>query len=134
VADSASVAAGSVARGALVYLAGMLTALIAVVLVAAVAPRTALSTNFFWASAGASVILQPFLGFAGARLAARRLFHDGPASYVIAAAGPVLIAVLVNLGVATEGNPLAAVLPICGAVIGAALGARRGMALSPGRR
>jgi hypothetical protein len=117
-----------------VFLAGLLAALIAVVLVAAVAPRMALSTGFFWVSAGVSVMLHPVLGFAGARLAARRLFHDGPASYVIAAAGPVLIAVLVNFGVAAEGAPLAAVLPFGGAIIGAGLGARRGMALPPERR
>ncbi|MEW2352526.1 hypothetical protein [Spirillospora sp. NPDC029432] len=120
--------AGAVLRGALVSLAGMLGALVLVLLAAVVLPDVALSTGFFWVSAGAAVVLQFVLGFAGTGAAVRYLAGRGmrgPSFAAVAATGPLLVAVLVQLGALAEGEPLAAWPPLLAAAAGAAAGARR---------
>ncbi|WP_329519611.1 hypothetical protein [Spirillospora sp. NBC_01491] len=114
-------AAGLVARGAAISLAGLAVAAAVVVLVAVAAPGLAVSDGFWWGSAVAAVLLQLGLGYAGTR---RPLRYSASDLYepprAVAGAGPVLVAVAAHLGLAVQGEVTAGVLPMCAAVLGAA--------------
>lgn len=118
-------AAGVFSRAALICLAGMLGAAGLVVLLALIAPRFVESGAFDRLSVVLAVVLQLALGYVAARGAVHRLGSARATSSAMAIAwlAPVTMAVLVHGGVAAEGEPLNALLPILGAACGAALGA-----------
>ncbi|RAY11623.1 hypothetical protein DPM19_28760 [Actinomadura craniellae] len=119
--------AKTIAQGVCVQLTGLLAAAVLVVAMIALLPDVVLTDGFYWVSAAGVLVVNLAAGAVAGRLAAPRLARAGaPAGrirYALAAAGPVVVALLTNLN-PISGIPMAlrVVLPVCAAAGGVAVG------------
>ncbi|MQY03842.1 hypothetical protein [Actinomadura macrotermitis] len=111
--------------GALVPFAGLVAAALAVTAAVVAAPGLARSAGFTSAAMPAAALLNLLLAFAGAWLAGRRLLDAGAPTgraAAIACAGPLLVGLLTQTGIAAQGRPLVLLLVLGAAAAGAGLG------------
>ncbi|WP_067824714.1 hypothetical protein [Actinomadura kijaniata] len=111
--------------GFLLSLGGSAVAALLLVPLVAADPASARSAAFGWGTTAAAALLHAVLGWLGARVAARRLAGvdlSAGAAACLACAGPVLAALVTQVGVASQGGLGASLLVESGAVVGAVAG------------
>jgi hypothetical protein len=114
--------------GALVSFLGLLVAFAVVAVVAVTATDTALSGGFYWGSAVAGVLVLAGSGLIAGRMAVPRLRRAGLVGgvlpYAVAAAGPMLVALVWFSRPAVGGPVFGVLVPALAAGGGAAIGVR----------
>ncbi|MFC9972686.1 hypothetical protein ACFVH6_17535 [Spirillospora sp. NPDC127200] len=111
--------------GLLIPLAGAVAAAVVLALVVSADPAMVRSAGFTWGSTFTAMVSHALFGFLGARTAARRLARAGAhggAAVVLSCAGPLLVAVLTQTGLAAQGRPGVSLLVLLAATAGAATG------------